>query len=163
MDSDLLDPAVRRSMRVLVESEVMGEQLFGIAERHARTSSDRRMWEVLHALEEQTRKAVFARLGEDINRFSRAASAARAAGAAGGAGLWVMPRPLQMRSLVLGTKAFVPHFRRLSEHFADSSQAPFFDYVLAHEYAIAEVGRRALTHADDAVEPVETLLGNVPA
>jgi hypothetical protein len=100
MDSDLLDPAVRRSMRVLVESEVMGEQLFGIAERHARTSSDRRMWEVLHALEEQTRKAVFARL---------------------------------------------------------------VDYVLAHEYAIAEVGRRALTHADDAVEPVETLLGNVPA
>jgi hypothetical protein len=44
MDSDLLDPAVRRSMRVLVESEIMGERLFGIAERHVRATSDRRMW-----------------------------------------------------------------------------------------------------------------------
>ena len=44
----------------------------------------------------------------------------------------------------------------------DSSHAPFFDYVLAHEYAIAELGRRALTHDDDAVAPVEALLGNVP-
>jgi hypothetical protein len=31
MDSDLLDAAVRGSMRVLVESEVMGERLFAIA------------------------------------------------------------------------------------------------------------------------------------
>jgi hypothetical protein len=43
MDSDLLDPDVRRSMRVLVESEVMGERLSGIAERHARTQVDRRI------------------------------------------------------------------------------------------------------------------------
>jgi hypothetical protein len=35
--------------------------------------------------------------------------------------------------------------------------------VLAHEYAIAELGRRALTDADDALAPVEALLGNVPA
>jgi hypothetical protein len=163
MDSDLLDPGVRRSMRVLVESEVMGERLFGIAERHARTQVDRRLWASLHALEEQTRDAVFARLGVNIDRFARAARVARVAGMASGSSLWVMPRPLQMRSLVLGTKPFVPHFRRLNEHFADSAQAPFFNYVLAHEYAIAELGRRALAHDDDALVAVEKLLDNVPS
>jgi hypothetical protein len=163
MASSLSDPTVRRSMRVLVESEIMGERLFGIAERHARTKRDRRMWQVLHALEVQTRAAVFAKLGADIDRFAYAARIANVAGMAGGSSLWLMPRSLQLRSLVLGTKAFVPHFRRLDDHFADSAQAPFFSYVLAHEYAIAELGRRALTDADDALAPVEALLGNVPA
>jgi hypothetical protein len=82
---------------------------------------------------------------------------------ASGASLWVMPRRLQMGSHVLGTKPFIPHFRRLNEHFADSAQAQFFNYVLAHECAIAELGRRALAHDDDAVAPVEKLLGNVPS
>jgi len=163
MDSDLLDPPVRGSMRVLVESEVMGERLFAIAERHARTRSDRRMWQALHTLEEQTRSAVFGRLDVDIDRFARAVQGARIAGMASGASLWIMPRRLQMGLLVLGTKPFIPHFRRLNEHFADSAQAPFFNYVLAHEYAIAELGRRALAHDDDAVAPVEKLLGNVPS
>jgi hypothetical protein len=163
MDSDLLDPDVRHSMRVLVESEVIGERLFGIAERHERTNVDRRMWASLHALEEQTRDAVFARLGVNFDRLARAARVPRVAGMASASSLWVMPRKLQMRSLVLGTKPFVPHFRRLYEHFADSAQAPFLNYVLAHEYAIAELGRRALAHDDDALVPVEKLFANVPS
>jgi hypothetical protein len=162
MSGNFLDPAVRSSMRVLVESEVMGQRLFGIAERHARTTRDRRMWQALHALEEQTRAAVFARLGEDIDRFAYAARIADVAGVASGASLRLMPRALQLRSLVLGTKPFVRHFRRLDDHFADSAQAPFFSYVLSHEYAIAELGRRALADADDMLAPVEALLGNVP-
>jgi hypothetical protein len=162
MDDDLLDTAVRRSMRVLVQSEVMGERLFGIVERHARTKRDRRMWGALHALEEQTRAAVFERYGADIDRVAYASGIGDLAGVAGGAGLWLMPRPVQLRSLVLGTKPFVPHFRRLDAHFAGTADAPFFSYVLAHEYAIAESGRRALTQADEALAPVEALLGNVP-
>jgi hypothetical protein len=163
VNSELLDPAVRGSMRVLVESEVMGEQIFGIAERHARSPSDRRMWQALHALEEQTRDGVFDQLGENVDRFGRAARMARAAGTASGSSLWLMPRPLQLRALVLGTKPFLPHFRRLDEHFAGSAKAPFFSYVLAHEHAIAELGRRALAHADDPWTPVEALLGNIPS
>ena len=163
MASNLCDPAVRRSMRVLVASEVMGERTFAIVERHARTKRDRRMWQVLHALEEQNRAAVFAKLGADIDRFAYAARIADVAGMASGSSLWLMPRPLQLRSLVLGAKPFVPHFRRLDDHFADSAQAPFFSYMLAHEYAIAELGRRALADAEDALAPVEALLGNVPA
>jgi hypothetical protein len=121
------------------------------------------MWQALHTLEKQTRNAVFARLDVDIDRLARAVQGARVTGTASGASLWVMPRRLQMRSLVLGTKPFIPHFRRLNEHFADSAQAPYFNYVLAHEYAIAELGRRALADDDDAVAPVKKLLGKVPS
>ena len=60
MASILCDPAVRRSLRVVVASEILGERTFAIAERHARTKRVRRMWQVLHALEEQNRAAVFA-------------------------------------------------------------------------------------------------------
>jgi hypothetical protein len=38
----------------------------------------------------------------------------------------------------------------------------FFHYVLAHELAIAELGRRVVTHDEDPLAPVEALLGNVP-
>ena len=114
-------------------------------------------------LKSRPRAAVFAKLGADIDRFGYRARVANVAGIASGSGLWLMPRPLQLRSLVLGTKPFALHFRRLDDHFADSAQAPFFSYVLAHEYAIAELGRRALSDAGDALAPVEALLGNVPA
>ena len=67
-----------------------------------------------------------------------------------------------MRALMMATKPFVPHFRRLEKHFAGSSRSAFFSYVLAHELAIAELGKRELAHNDDALLPVEALLGNVP-
>jgi hypothetical protein len=74
----------------------------------------------------------------------------------------VLPHQLQMRSLVVATKPFIPHFRRLDQHFADGPRAAFFHYVLAHELAIAELGRRVLRHDEDPLAPVEALLGNVP-
>jgi len=55
-----------------------------------------------------------------------------------------------------------PHFRKLDRHFAGSPWATFFHYVLAHELAIAELGRRVLTNHDEPLAPVEALLGNVP-
>jgi hypothetical protein len=78
------------------------------------------------------------------------------------AAVTVLPHQLQMRSLVVATKPFIPHFRKLDQHFADGPRAAFFDYVLAHEAAIAERGRRVLTHDEDPLAPVEALLGNVP-
>jgi hypothetical protein len=54
-----------------------------------------------------------------------------------------------------------PHFRKLGQHFADSPRAAFLGYVLAHELAIAELGKRVLAHDDDPLAPVEALLGNV--
>jgi hypothetical protein len=74
----------------------------------------------------------------------------------------LLPRPLALRSVLLGAVPFFPHFRRLSAHFAGTDQAPFFDYVLAHEHAIADTARRALAREAGAAEPVEALLGRVP-
>jgi hypothetical protein len=159
MPDDLLDRAVIRSVRVLVESEVAGVRAAGFAERHARTARDRTIWAALHELEDQTLAAVYEHLGDDAARFARLASTV---GAASGAAVAVLPHQLQMRSLVIVTKLFVPHFRKLDEHFAGSSRTAFFSYVLAHELAIAELGRRALAHDDDPLAPVEALLGNVP-
>jgi hypothetical protein len=51
---------------------------------------------------------------------------------------------------------------KLDQHFADGPRAAFFHYVLAHELVIAELGRRMLTHEEDPLAPVQTLLGNVP-
>jgi hypothetical protein len=160
---DLLDPAVAGSIRVLLVSEVMGVATFGIAERCARGARDRHIWSVLHALEEQTRAAVFDCLGEDAARLVYSERLARAVGTTSGSGLSVLPRRLQMRSLILGTKPFLPHFRKLDAHFAAGPRGPFFAYVLAHEQAIAELGRRALAHDDNPTAPVEALLGAVPS
>jgi hypothetical protein len=162
MPDDLLDRAVIRSVRVLVESEVAGVRAAGFAERHARTARDRTIWAALHELEDQTLAAVYEHLGDDAARFATTEWLANTVGAASGAAVAVLPHQLQMRSLVIVTKLFVPHFRKLDEHFAGSSRAAFFSYVLAHELAIAELGRRALAHDDDPLAPVEALLGNVP-
>jgi hypothetical protein len=64
-----------------------------------------------------------------------------------------------MRSLVVATKPFIPYLRKLDPHFADGPRAEFFGYVLAHELAIAELGRRVLAHDDDPLAPVQALLG----
>jgi hypothetical protein len=162
MQDDLLDPAVLGSIRVLVASEAGGTVAAAFAERHARNASERSVWAALHELELQTRDAVYEQLGEAGARFSTTQRVAHTVGTANGAAVTVLPRQLQMRSLVVATKPFVPHFRKLGRHFADGPRAAFFGYVLAHELAIAELGRRVLAHDDDPLAPVEALLGNVP-
>jgi hypothetical protein len=58
--------------RCLVVSEVLGVQTFGVAERHPHAARHRDVWAALHALEEQTRAAVFERLGEKASFATRA-------------------------------------------------------------------------------------------
>jgi hypothetical protein len=162
MPDDLLDRAVIRSVRVLVGSEVGGVQAAAFAELHARNAAERAIWAALHELELQTRDAVYEQLGDAAARFTTAEWVANALGTANGAAVTVLPHQLQMRSLVVATKPFIPHFRKLDQHFAGGPRGAFFHYVLGHELAIAEVGRRVLTHDDDPLAPVEALLGNVP-
>jgi hypothetical protein len=159
---DLLDRAVIRSVQVLVGYEVGGIQAAAFAERHARDAADRAIWAALHELELQTRDAVYEQLGDAAARFTTAERVAKTVGTVNGAAVAVLPHQLQMRSLVVATKPFIPHFRKLDQHFADGPRAAFFRYVLAHELATTELGRRVLTHDDDLLAPVEALLGNVP-
>lgn len=162
MPDDLLDRAVIRSVRVLVASEVGGVQAAAFAERHARNATQRAIWAAVRELELQTRDAVYQQLGDAAARFTTAERVANTLGTANGAAVTALPHQLQMRSLIVATKPFVPHFRKLEQHFADGPRAAFFHYVLAHEHAIAELGRRVLTHDEDPLAPVEALLGNVP-
>jgi hypothetical protein len=162
LPDDLLDRDIIRSVQVLVGSEVGGTTAAAFAERHARNASQRAIWAALHELELQTRDATYEQLGDAGERFAKTARVANTVGVSNGAAVTVLPHRLQMRSLVMATKPFVPHFRKLERHFADGPRAAFFRYVLAHELAIAELGRRVLTHHDDPLAPVEALLGNVP-
>lgn len=160
--ADLLDDDIVRSVRILVVSEVFGVEAAAFAEQHARHPAERAVWAALHALELQTRDAVYQQLGDVAGRFSTATRVATTVGTANGAAVTILPHRLQMRSLVVATKPFIPHFRKLDQHFAGGRRAPFFRYVLAHELAIAELGRRVLTRDDNPLAPVEALLGNVP-
>jgi hypothetical protein len=162
MPDNLLCRAVIRSVRVLVGSEVGGVQAAAFAERHARNAAERDIWAALHELELQTRDAVYEQLGDGAARFTIAERVANTVGMASAAAVTVLPHQFQMRSLVIATKPFIPHFRKLDQHFADSPRAAFFNYVVAHELAIAEPGGRVLTHDEDPLAPVEALLGNVP-
>jgi hypothetical protein len=163
MSDDLLHPAIKRSIGVLVESEVGGVQAAAFAERHARNAQERNVWAAVRELEDQTRIAVYEHLGDDAARFNISERLGNLVGPASGAAVAMLPHRLQMRSLVLATKPFMHHFRKLDAHFADSSRSAFFSYVLAHEVALAELGRRVLAHADVPLAPVEALLGNVPS
>jgi len=161
--SDLLAPVTVHDMRVLVVSEGFGVQLFGVAERLAHNRRDREVWSALHELERQTRAAVFDVLGEHVHHFVARDKLAGAVGVVSGSGLALLPRRLQMRALIEGTRPFMPPFERLVQHFAGTHRAEFFDYVLAHERAIVQVGRRSLAGDDDStLAPVEALLGAVP-
>jgi hypothetical protein len=162
MPDDLLAPAVIRSVRVLVRSEVGGVQAAAFAKRHARNAAERVIWAALHELELQTRDVVFEKLGDAAVRFTASERVAKTVGAANGAAVTVLPHQLQMRSLVVATKPFIPHLQKLDQYFADGPRAAFFHNVPAHELAFAELGRRVLTHDEDPVAPVEALLGNVP-
>jgi hypothetical protein len=160
---DLLDPAIIRSVRVLLQSEVGGAQAAAIAERYARNSVERDTWSALLELEIQTRDAVYEHLGDAAAQFGASVRSARAIGAINGATGTLLPHRWQLHSMVTATKLFVPHFRRLEQHFAHSPRAAFFSYVLEHELAIAEAGKRTLANVENPMEPVEALLGGVPS
>jgi hypothetical protein len=161
-NKNLSDRAIARSIHVLVGSEVGGVQAAAFAERHARNAAERTTYAALHALELQTRDAVYQYLGDTAARFAATERFATAVGTANAAAGTFLPHRMQMRSLIMATKPFVRTFRKLDQHFADSPHAAFFGYVLAHELAIAESAGRVLAQDAHPLAPIEALLGNVP-
>ena len=57
-----------------------------------------------------------------------------------------------------GTKRYLPAFQRLAEHYTDTDDAPFFDYVVRHELAIISFTTNALAAERNALDPVLRLL-----
>ncbi|TRW77902.1 hypothetical protein FK535_26290 [Mycolicibacterium sp. 018/SC-01/001] len=156
--AQLTDPSIRRDLQVLLVSEIGGVETFATAHRAAKDSADRTMWEVLHALEVTTKAAVYDNLGDIAEQVMPWRRTTEALGTTNGAGLALLPHHMQMRALTAATKLFLPRFEKLHNHFHGTDLAPFFAFVVAHEKAIAEVGRRGLAGRDDVLAPVEALL-----
>jgi hypothetical protein len=148
---------IRRALRVLLVSEVGGIESFAGAARGS-GRGDREMWEALHALEVQTKAAADEHLGDLVEEFARSEAAAEVLGKASGVALSHLPKRLQMQALTSGTKPFMPFFLRLEDHFADTPDGSFFSYVVAHERAISDVGRRMREGRDEPLRKVEELL-----
>jgi hypothetical protein len=158
MAAQLTDPSIQGDLRILLISEVGGVEAFTAAEHGAATIADRKTWMALRALEIKTRSAVYANLGEIADRFATSEQAAVTLGRASGACLALMPRRMQLYTLTTATKAFLPRFEKLHRHFHDTEFEPFFAFVVAHEKAIADVGRRGLRGDQEPLVAVETLL-----
>ena len=105
-NKNLSDPAIARSIHVLVGSEVGGVQAAAFAERYARNAAERTTYAALHALELQTRDAGYQHLGDTAARFAATGRFAAAIGIANAAAGTVLPHRMQMRSLMLATKPF---------------------------------------------------------
>jgi hypothetical protein len=159
MQALLMDPAIRNDLRVLLISEAGGVETFAAAERFAKNPGERTMWGALHALEVKTRAAVYEHLGEVTAQFRLCERTAELLGQAGGIGLAHLPPRIQLRTLSAGTKAFLPTFERLQNRFRGTDLETFFAFVVAHENAIAEVGRRGLASLPGHLDPVNELLG----
>lgn len=161
-NSDLLYPDIVKDVGMVIMSESAGMQLFAVPERLARKSSEKNMWAALHELETQTHSAVFEMLGDEAHRFIPRDKVAAASGVAAGMGLAALPRRLRFYALAEGTRVFVPRFQKLANHFNGTQWGPFFQYVLEHELAIADMSRRALAHDLAFLAPIENLLGQIP-
>lgn len=159
------DPQVTRDLTRLIESEALGASMFATAARLTREPSRQRGWELLHELEVRTDAGVtaFLRRHELTPPAALSTGLAGAAGSVGAHGLRWAPYAVQLDTVRLGTRRYLPAFRRLAEHFRGTDEAAFFDYVVRHELAIIDFTTTALTGARGALDPVQRLLdGDVP-
>jgi hypothetical protein len=149
---------VLRDLHRLVESEDLGESLFATAARLSRTDEATRRWRALESLESQTKLGVrrfLDRSGLPVAPTNRLAASA---GGIGAWGLRVIPESARVTAIRLGTKRYLPAFERLASYYADTCDAPFFDYVVEHERAIITFTELALARDRNALDGVMRLL-----
>ena len=83
---------------------------------------------------------------------------AEAAGTLGGAALNHLPWRMQLDSVRLATRRYLPAFQRLAAAFERSDHQPFFDYAVNHELAIISFTGRALSSQRAPLDDVHRLL-----
>lgn len=149
---------VQRDLVRLVESEELGEASFATAAKVTTDDSRRAQLVALYQLEVQTKRGVrnfIERCELDLNTANAIAAGV---GLAGGAFLHLMPEPIQLASLKLVSKRYLPAFRRLNDYYLGTEHWPFFDYVVAHELAIIDFAEMARFHNGCALDAVNRLL-----
>jgi pimeloyl-ACP methyl ester carboxylesterase len=149
----------QRDLDTVAQSEVFGEATFAAAARWTRRPDRRRVWEVLRALEAQTKSRLDAYLS-DHGVSADPGHMTRARGMLAGVVLALLPWRVAMWLLERATPPTLAAFERLAAH-APSDTSPFFEYLVAREQAIAAVSRAARRHdaeASDSLGPVVALL-----
>ncbi|MBU9766359.1 hypothetical protein FR943_21260 [Mycobacterium sp. TNTM28] len=146
---------LRRGLARLVESEELGESFALAAASHARDEHQAHAWRVIHALEAQTNGATRKFLqhsGIDVSETNRLAAAAGRI-AAPPSVYW--PWKVQLHSLRLATRRYLPVFQGLADGFHGTPHQDFFEYVVDHEVAIIRFIERDL---DGQPAPLDAML-----
>ncbi|MFV8047981.1 hypothetical protein [Mycobacterium sp. 48b] len=149
---------IRRGLRKLVESEELGESFALVAASHAREERQEEAWRTIHALEAQTNEATRKFLqhsGVCVKPTNRLAGTAGRF-AAPPSVYW--PWRVQLHSLRLATRRYLPVFQRLSDAFYGTAHQDFFEYVVDHEVAIIGFIERELAGKPASLDAIHRLL-----
>lgn len=149
---------VLADVRRLVESEELGESFFRAAANHAREERHVQAWDALHRLEIQTNHGVRRFIDHTGIGLSATQRLAQTAGAIGGSTMPHLPWQMQLKSVRLATRRYLPAFQRLATAFESSEYQVFFDYVVNHELAIIDFTGRALSAQRAPLDAVHRLL-----
>jgi hypothetical protein len=149
---------VLTDLRRIVESEELGESFFRAAANRAREEGHAEAWHALHRLEVQTNCGVRLFIEHTGTQLATTHRLAEAAGTLGGAALNHLPWRMQLDSVRLATRRYLPAFQRLAAAFERSDHQPFFDYAVNHELAIISFTGRALSSQRAPLDDVHRLL-----
>ncbi|ONG41409.1 hypothetical protein BKE30_04715 [Alkanindiges hydrocarboniclasticus] len=149
--------ARQKDLNKLLTSEILGEQLFKVAARLSADASQRRKWQLLAALESQT-KDYFLQYLKQSQQHAKADVIAKLQASASGAALALLPWKMAMQLLEDGTRQFLQAFKRLQQHSSPEDLA-FFTYVVEHELAIQRFAQlEQQGHTEQSLQPVLALM-----
>ena len=147
-------PEFKNDLREIYKSEVMGEALFSVAAALSLNASRKQKWSSLAKLETQTKESY---LGHVVFAESYP-YASKIAGYVFGILFVALPWKTSVKLLGDGTQPFLEVFTRLLEHSPDGDKA-FYQYVVAHEEAIAEFAVLELQGSINSLAPINALIG----
>ena len=150
-------PEYIKDLYEIYKSEVTGEAMFNTLAALSWSAPRREKWRVLAALETQTKLRYLEHL-ESVGQSLSYPSSASIGGRFFGMIFLLLPWSVAMKGLLSGTPPLIEVFQRLVDHAAEDERE-FFEYVLAHERAIAEFAAPELAgQSDEALQPVQALL-----
>ncbi|MDH2634313.1 hypothetical protein QDS01_05105 [Acinetobacter nosocomialis] len=147
----------QKDLNIALESEVFGKILFLTAAQHAKTTEQQYKWKILAQLESQTldrfklylqQQGLTATIRPHIKLQAKISGLTMAK----------LPWKLAMQLLKYGTNPFIKVFKRMKNQ-ADEPDQIFVEYLLKHEYALAEFARLEINgEHNSSLKPVLDLI-----
>ena len=151
-------PEFRSDLYEIYKSEVMGEALFSVAAALSLNASRKRKWSDLAKLETQTKE----RYLDHVGAAESYPYSSNIVGYLFGLLFAALPWKTSLKLLGDGTQPFLKVFTRLLEHSPGGDKA-FYQYVVAHEEAIAEFVVLELQGNINSLAPINALIGTSDA